>query len=233
MTDHEQVRKFYDNEYYASAPHSSGVPWHMRTIAKRLCLSPGDAVLDIACGEGNWLAELQRHGAKVIGIDISPRAVASARQRLPDADIREGVAETLTFDDDQFDLITCMGSLEHFLDQPRALQEMRRVGKPDAKYLILVPNVGFLSRRLGLYRGTGQVAIRETVRSIVEWTAMFESAGLEIQAMWRDLHPLSMGWICRGAAWKWPIRAAQACALAVWPIGWQYQVYFLCRDLAG
>lgn len=229
MPDHQQVRRFYDDEYYASDSHPSSVPWHMRKIAARLGLSEGDSVLDIACGTGDWLAELQRHGARISGIDISARAVARAQQRLPDADVREGVAEELPFDSHLFDLVTCMGSLEHFLDQPRALQEMRRVAKPDAKFLILVPNAGFPTRRLGWYGGTGQVAIRETVRPIKEWTEMFDAAGLDVQAKWRDLHPLSRHWICRGPASTWLPRAAQAAALVFWPIQWQYQVYFLCQ----
>lgn len=47
--------------------------------------------------------------------------------------------------------------------------------------------------------------------------------------LWRDLHPLSRHWICHGNVPAWPIRAAQALALAAWPIGWQYQVYHYCR----
>lgn len=199
----------------------------------RLRLSGGDTALDVACGTGAWLAESRRNGAKTSGMDISERAVSRARQRLPDAEIRTGVAESLPFDDGCFDLVTCMGSLEHFLDQPLALKEMQRVAKADARFLILVPNAGFLTRRLGLYRGTEQVAVRETVRPIAEWTDMFESVGLTVHAKWRDLHPISREWICRGQAWTWLPRATQASLLACWPIEWQYQVYFLCRNASA
>src|SRR5699024_11127164 len=191
MTDHRQVQSFYDDQYYAHAHAADGggqLPWHMRRVAARLEPLRGKAVLDIACGAGSWLRELQHRGAIPSGIDISEQAVARARSNLPKADIRQGVAEALPFDSGQFDLITCMGSLEHFLDQPKALGEMLRVTKPKARFLILVPNAGFLTRRLGLYRGTGQVAIRETVRPIHEWQAMFVEAGLQVEARWRDLH---------------------------------------------
>lgn len=229
MPDHRQVQNFYDQEYYAHDQGESPTPWHMRKVAARLGTLHGKSVLDIACGTGGWLLELKGCGARPSGIDISNRAVQRAQARLPGADIREGVAEELPFDDDQFDLVTCMGSLEHFLDQPQALKEMLRVAKPDATFLILVPNAGFLTRKLGLYEGTGQVAIRETVRPIKEWTAMLESAGLEVRAKWRDLHPLSWGWIRHGPPWIWPVRAMQATALILWPVKWQYQVYFLCH----
>jgi SAM-dependent methyltransferase len=148
---------------------------------------------------------------------------------LPSAKLHEGVAESLPFEDGSFDLVSCLGSLEHFLDQPRALQEMRRVARPGGRILVLVPNAGFLTRRLGLYGGTGQKAIRETVRPLAEWEDMFREAGLRIVARWRDLHPLSVGWITQGSFISWPLRTVQAAALAVWPLSWQYQVYFDCR----
>lgn len=227
--DHGEVRRFYNNEYYGRHGGQVSLPWHVRWVASRLGDLRGKAVLDVACGTGEWLEELARRGAIVSGIDISSRAVELARARLPDSDIREGVAETLPFEDGSFDLVTCMGSLEHFIDQPGAIAEMRRVASEDAHVLILVPNAGFLTRRLGLYEGTGQVAIRETVRSISEWTGLMENSGLSVQACWRDLHTLTWGWIRSGPPHQWPLRAMQAAALAVWPLPWQYQIYFLCR----
>ena len=235
MPSHEDVKAYYEDEYYSALAVSADVPWHVKLIARRLGNLHGKHVLDIACGTGQWLRYLQGRGAKVAGIDISERALQVARELLPDADLQQGVAESLPFDDAQFDFVTCLGSLEHFLDQPAALREMRRVAKPGARFLILVPNAGFLTRRLGLYRGTGQVAIQETVRSIPEWERLFEAAGLNVQREWRDLHPLSRGWILRGSIGNRLIRLLQATALVIWPVAWQYQVYFLCdaRSLAG
>lgn len=226
---HDEVRHFYDHQYYAVASTEGSVPWHVRRVADRLGDMAGREVLDIACGTGLWLQELVRRGAKPSGLDISSKAVEECRLRLPSGDIREGVAETLPFPDRKFDLITCLGSLEHFLDQPKALREMRRVAEPGAKILILVPNSGFLTRKLGLYKGTGQIAIRETVRSLGEWEGLFSDAGMKVQARWRDLHPLSIDWIARGSLPARLVRTAQAVALALWPVRWQYQVYFLCE----
>lgn len=226
---HDAVRDFYDREYYARPDCVTSLGWHSRVVAARLGSLRGKRVLDIACGTGEWLAELQRRGATPSGIDISTRAVDHCRLVLPGADIRLGVAERLPFRDASFDLVTCMGSLEHFLDQPRALAEMRRVGIDDARFLILVPNAGFLTRRLGLYQGTQQVAVRETVRSLSEWQALISTAGMTVTDRWRDLHPLAPSWIKSGPWYSLPLRAAQACALAVWPLAWQYQVYFLCE----
>lgn len=226
--DHARIREFYDGEYYATTEGADDIGWHPRAIARRLSDLRGRQVLDIACGTGAWLEHLQSSGALVSGIDISAVAVQACRARLPSAEIHEGVAEALPFTDGRFDLVTCMGSLEHFLDQPGALREMRRVAKPDARFLILVPNAGFLTRRLGLYKGTGQTAVRETVRPIHEWEGLIAEAGLHVRNRWRDLHPISIGWITMGKLPAWPLRGVQALALAAWPLDWQYQVYFFC-----
>jgi len=226
---HENLRKFYDSEYYAGSQGSSVLPWHMKMVANRLVLRPGTKVLDVACGTGEWLEELKNHGADIAGVDISERAISHALERLPDATLKRSTAEDLPFESGQFDLVTCLGSLEHFIDQPKSLLEMRRVAADGARVLILVPNAGFLTRRLGLYQGTQQVRIRETVRTIAEWKEMINGAGLAPVALWRDLHMLSIQWLRKGPVINYPLRVLQALALTVWPIAWQYQVYFLCR----
>ena len=93
--------------------------------------------------------------------------------------------------------------------------------------MILVPNKDFLTRRLGLYAGTRQVDAKEVVRTLEEWRALFEQAGLKVEARWKDLHVLSWRWISLGRWYRVPLRFAQAIMLAVWPLRWQYQVYHL------
>jgi hypothetical protein len=106
---------------------------------------------------------------------------------------------------------------------------MLRVATPDARFLLLVPNAGFLTRRLGLYGGTQQTRVREDVYSLERWKELFEGAGLRVEQRWRDLHPLDAGWIRKGKPLTWPVRALQAAALPLWPLSWQYQVHHLCR----
>jgi len=229
--DFDKVRDFYNQKYYgtSSGAHPAGLAWHYRSVARRLGDLRGKSVLDVACGEGAWLQLLKGLGADVAGADISERAIEVCRQRMPGDEFSVSTAESLTFADRRFDLVTCLGSLEHFLDKPAALREMVRVARDDARILLLVPNAGFLTRRLGLYGGTHQTQIREDVWPLSQWQALFEQAGLRIDERWRDLHPLSRSWIRQGSPAGWPLRAAQALALSVWPISWQYQVYHLCR----
>lgn len=225
----DPIREFYDKEYYAHVAHDSRLPWHCRKVGARLGSMSGRHVLDVACGTGEWLGFFRDRGASVAGIDLSQKAIDECKRRFPEGEFSCGPAETLPFADARFDLVTCMGSLEHFLDKPKALAEMKRVGKPDAAFVILVPNAGFLTRRLGLYGGTQQVKAKEDVLELAGWKQLFEAAGLQVIERWRDLHPMSWSWISHGSVLAWPVRAAQALALTVWPVRWQYQVYHYCR----
>ena len=223
------IKQFYDDEYYGTLLRDHGLPWHYAVVASRLGELDGTSVLDVACGIGDWLALLKSRGSDVHGVDLSDRAIEICKRRFPGDDFRVSPAEMLPFADASFDLITCLGSLEHFVEPETALREMLRVARPNARLLLLVPNADFLPRRLGLYGGTHQVKVREVVRTLEEWTALFERAGLVVDTRWRDLHVLSLEWIgLRG--WKqWLPRFAQAVMLPIWPMRWQYQVYHLCR----
>ncbi len=148
---------------------------------------------------------------------------------MPDGEFAIGPAETLPFGAARFDLVTCLGSLEHFVDKPAALREMQRVATAEAHFLLLVPNAGFLTRRLRLYGGTNQKGVKEDVYPLETWARLFTDAGLTIDARWADLHVLSWDWIRKARPALWPLRTLQALALNVWPLGWQYQVFFLCR----
>ncbi|MEQ8663206.1 MAG: class I SAM-dependent methyltransferase [Gammaproteobacteria bacterium] len=227
---HAAIRDFYDREYYREVPVQARASAHQRRLARRLGIGPDDAVLDVACGAGGWLAACAARGAAVAGIDLSARAIECCRRTLPAGEFHVGPAEALPFAAERFSVVTCLGSLEHFLDPDAALAAMRRVARRDARFVILVPNAGFLTRRLGLYGGTYQVQAREQVLPIAVWEALFARNGLAVTARWRDLHVLSWDWIMRRPRRAAPLRAVQALALACWPLGWQYQVYFACRN---
>src|SRR5687767_2918216 len=67
----------------------------------------GRKVLDVGCGAGTDLARFAKGGALVTGVDISPSAVALARQNFAQqglqGDFREADGERLPFADSEFD----------------------------------------------------------------------------------------------------------------------------------
>jgi len=229
QTELESIRVFYDTVYYKDTSFDDSSARHYQRLADRLCVAPQERVLDVACGLGNWLSVCSKRGAVPTGVDLSARAIDTCKKVMPEGTFLAQPAESLPFEDASFDVVTCLGSLEHFVDQEGALREMVRVGKADARFVILVPNAGFLTRRLGLYGGTYQVAAKEVMHSLNGWAEMFQRCGLRINSRWRDLHVLSWSWISSNGWLRVPVRAAQAAALGVWPLDWQYQVYHLCE----
>jgi ubiquinone/menaquinone biosynthesis C-methylase UbiE len=226
----EAIRTFYDSVYYADARPSASPALlrHYGRLHQRMGLREGSAVLDVACGLGEWLKVCQERGSSVAGVDLSERAIDACRQAMPSGEFRAQAAERLPFADDSFDLVSCLGSLEHFVDPVGSLREMARVARPGAALLLLVPNKDFLTRKLGLFRGTYQVDAKEVVRTLAEWEALFRKAGIEVIERWRDLHVLDPDWIARGSPLTWPLRASQAAVLPLLPLRWQYQVYHHC-----
>jgi len=224
----KHIRAFYESVYYKSASPYAKTPRHLLRLASRVAIRKNQRVLDVGCGMGQWLKAASRFGAIPYGVDLSAKAISVCRAVMPAGTFHAQPAETLPFEDHQFDLVSCLGALEHFVDPGSALREMVRVAKNDARFLFLVPNADFLTRRLGLYSGTHQVDAKEQLLSLEGWTELFEGCGFEVRNRWKDLHVLSWGWIASQGPLFVPLRAAQAMALGIWPLRWQYQVYHLC-----
>ena len=227
--DLNKIKSFYDDVYYADTDKPLQDTAHLRNLANRMSVNRGDAVLDVACGLGEWLAVCQEQGATVAGVDLSDRAIAYCQEHLPHGDFHAVPAEKLPYNDATFDVVTCLGSLEHFVDPVVSLKEMVRVAKADARFLLLVPNADFLTRKLGLYGGTYQKDAKEVVRTLEEWERLFNEAGLAVTGKWKDLHVLSWSWIMMNGWFAAPLRAVQAMLLPLWPMRWQYQVYHVCE----
>jgi ubiquinone/menaquinone biosynthesis C-methylase UbiE len=101
-------------------------------------------VLEVAIGTGRNL-EHYRPGVTVTGLELSPAMLAIARQRAQDlgvdADLREGDAQQLTFEDASFDTVVCTVSLCGIPDNAAAIGEMKRVLRPGGR-LLLVDHIG-------------------------------------------------------------------------------------------
>lgn len=105
----------------------------------------GQHVLDVACGTGllaRTVAKSVGPNGRVAGLDLSPDMLAVARAQALDPsgpvmiDWREGDVSALPFESDTFHIVFCTFDLMFFPDQVAALQEIRRVLKPDG-YLAL------------------------------------------------------------------------------------------------
>jgi SAM-dependent methyltransferase len=107
-------------------------------------LSPGERVLDLACGTG-VVARLASAAVgptgTVAGADVNPAmlAVAGSTESPGTIEWHEAPADALPFADDSFDVVLCSLGLMFFPDKPAALREIRRVLAPSGRVAILVP----------------------------------------------------------------------------------------------
>ena len=106
-------------------------------LAAAMCdaarVEPGQRALDVGCGSGALVELLAgRLGAEnVSGIDPSDSFAEAARTRVPGSRIVVASAESLPFDDDEFDA-TLSQLVVNFLDDPdQGLREMVRVTRRD------------------------------------------------------------------------------------------------------
>jgi len=108
----------------------------------------GARVLDLGCGDGQLLAELeQRKGCQGRGIEINERAVLACIQRgvaVYHGDMVEGMG---FYHDATFDVVILSQTLQQAADPVRVIREMLRVGKTA---IISFPNFGYWRVRLQL-----------------------------------------------------------------------------------
>lgn len=90
----------------------------------------GSRVLDLGCGNGELLAWLQRHkGCSGYGIEIDDANVLACVQRgvnVVQLNLEEGLA---LFDDQSFDVVLQIETLQHLRNAERMLHETARVGR--------------------------------------------------------------------------------------------------------
>jgi ubiquinone/menaquinone biosynthesis C-methylase UbiE len=115
------------------------------TFADDLGLHAGDRVLDVGCGTGQLamtFAERVAPTGTVAGVDAAAemieRATSRARKQQVPAAFQVAFAQRLPFPNATFDAVACTLALHHVAedDQQSAVQEMRRVLKPDGRLLI-------------------------------------------------------------------------------------------------
>lgn len=108
-------------------------------------ISQDDIVLDVGCGDGGALLFCARQGAHVVFTDILADKVDALAEKARKTRARkvEGfVSDTmpLPLPDGYATRILSMEMLEHTSDPEMILKELVRVGKPNAQFLITVPD---------------------------------------------------------------------------------------------
>jgi SAM-dependent methyltransferase len=115
--------------------------WHAESSLHSMYLgqaTPG-RLLDVGCGNGQFLNKMHTRGWEVCGVDFDPKAVENARQ-LYKLDVRAGSLADQHFPDSSFDAVTANHVIEHLPDPVAFLGEARRIVKPGGCLIVTTPN---------------------------------------------------------------------------------------------
>ncbi|MEQ9720608.1 class I SAM-dependent methyltransferase [Yersinia alsatica] len=198
-------RQFGDqaNAYLTSAVHAQGKDLQRLTT---LLQPHGDArLLDLGCGAGHASFTAAAVVKSVVSYDLSAQMLqvvsqAAADKKLTNIEVKQGLAESLPFDDQSFDIVISRYSAHHWHDVGQALREVKRVLRPGGK-VIFMDVVSPGHPVLDIYLQTVEV-LRDTshVRNYApgEWLGLFTDAGLVINEVTSDrLHLEFSSWIAR------------------------------------
>lgn len=231
----DEVAAWFDATYRQKGLRYLRPPRAYPIFVQLLGLTSGQRLLDVACGPGLVLRAAQERGVTASGVDLSAEAIALAQQLMPGTDAQVGNAEQLPFADATFDGVTCLGSLERFLDRDRALTEMVRVAKPTARFCFLVRNASTLVWRFwreGL--GHREVAGHQDAMTLTAWRALFARNGLTIEAVLPDQWPRQRWRQCLPGQSPQPGRQERV-ARSLLPVRWCNELVVVLRktELGG
>lgn len=132
------------NEYAHLAPQydrrwSFYVNATVQETMHRLDLNSHERILDLGCGTGTLIQRLLHLAPEIeiVGLDPSAEMLNIARQKLPKSvELQVGSADSIPFPNESFDLIISTNAFHYFRNPSQAIQEAKRVLKPNGHLVI-------------------------------------------------------------------------------------------------
>ncbi len=137
------------------------------------------AVLDAGCGTGRVAIELARRGATVVGVDVDPQMLDTARAKAPDLDWRLGDLATVELPPARFDVVVLAGNVMIFVEPGTEAAVIANLAPTLVPGGVLVAGFQLRPERI----------------SIADYDRYCTSAGLELLERWStwDRRPWSTG----------------------------------------
>ena len=108
---------------------------HLQEVLKYLVPRREEKILEIGCGRGFVVRELQNVSPETYGIDVNPNSI----EHGVSSNLKAMDAERLEFDDASFDKLYSFHVIEHVQNIRKALEEMERVLRPGGRMLLVYP----------------------------------------------------------------------------------------------
>jgi SAM-dependent methyltransferase len=132
----EKGNKYVDLTYGAK-PFTNYPMRLSKHLADRFRITPGQKLLDLGCGRGEFLKSFVDIGLDGYGFDQSDLATAS----YADLAVTVGnLEERLPYEDESFDVVFSKSVVEHFYFPEKILSEVLRVLKPGGLIITMTPD---------------------------------------------------------------------------------------------
>ncbi len=130
-------RQLFESYAYLGFSRHVGGLKATRKLAELCHIDKGKCILDVGCGVGITTCYIaKKYGCSVVGIDISERMIAWAKERVKRENIESRVellvtdAQNLPFNDNLFDVVIGESITTFLEDKQKAVSEYVRVTKP-------------------------------------------------------------------------------------------------------
>ena len=196
----ELAQRWWEAEGPMQALHQLN-PLRSAFIEKH-CPLLGSSVLDIGCGGGILSEALARSGALVTAIDLSPHALAVAKEHAEQQALHidyQLIASADFKPPHAFDVVTCMELLEHVPNPAELIQDCTRLVKPGGLVFFSTLNRSLKSYALAILgaeyilnllpRGTHTYAQFIRPSELRQWAAQTHLSLVDLQGI--RYHPLS------------------------------------------
>lgn len=191
------------SDFYALEAADPGGEYHReKFFAKLDFIVPGAKLLDLGCGGGKEFVQYRGLGAEVHGVDSSHEMVASARQRVPGADIRVSLLDQIPFPDEHFDVVLSKYAIQAVADVAAVFREIHRVLTPGGilMYLVVHPFRQFFERRqtdadyfapaiVETRFFQGKIAVREPTHTLNDYLSEDFLSRFDIDYFLEDVEP--------------------------------------------
>jgi 2-polyprenyl-3-methyl-5-hydroxy-6-metoxy-1,4-benzoquinol methylase len=158
-------------------------------------------LLDVGCGNGQFLARMRDLGWDVAGVEPDPSAARIARQRFG-LNVYNGILEGISLREQSFDAITMNHVAEHLHDPVGTFRRCGRLLKGNGLLVIITPNL----------RSIGHRFWRSSWRDLDIPRHLFLFTGKSLAACLgrAGLAVRSMRTTSRSASWIWRVSAEKA-----------------------
>jgi 2-polyprenyl-3-methyl-5-hydroxy-6-metoxy-1,4-benzoquinol methylase len=202
----KQLRNAYLNSRYGYALETTWPVWvarlvplmpslryrFERTVRWLPHLSSKPRLLDVGCGNGEFLTLMRDFGWTVTGLEPDPQACEFATAR--GLEVHQGTLADVCLESDQFDAITLSHVIEHLHDPLSDLKACLRLLRPGGVLVVITPNTQSVGHsRYGRHWRGLETPRHLTVFNLSSLTGLLERAGFSIPPL--PMQPLmAMGY---------------------------------------